>query len=83
MSRDRPQAQPGRLWLDRASAGLTDTEASIARLTAWVLAADRQGLQWGLELHGGLRLAPDSGAAHRQRSLEALALYAPPAGDTP
>lgn len=83
VSRDRPQSQPGRLWLTRAATGLADTEASLSRLTAWVLAADRQGLQWGLELPGGVRLAPDSGAAHRQRSLEALALYALPPGDAP
>jgi len=83
VSRDRPQARPGRLWLDRAATSLVDTEASIARLTAWVLAADAQGLEWGLELPGGVRLAPDSGAAHRQRSLEALALHAAPAAAAP
>jgi uncharacterized protein (DUF58 family) len=74
VSRDRPQAQPGLLWLDQTATGLADAEAAICRLTAWVLAADRQGLRWGLELAGGMRLAPDSGAAHRQRCLEALAL---------
>lgn len=76
VSRDRPQAQPGLLWLDQAATGLTDTEAGLARLTAWVLAADRQDLRWGLRLPGGIRLAPDSGAAHRQRCLQALALCA-------
>ena len=81
VSRDRPQAQPGRLWLDPATTGLTDTEARIARLTAWVLAADRQGVQWGLDLPGATRLAPDSGTPHRDRCLEALALYTP--GATP
>lgn len=77
VSRDRPPAQPGLLWLDRAATGLADTEASLARLTAWVLAADRQGLRFGLDLPGGVRLAPDSGATHRQRCLEALALHSP------
>ena len=79
VSRDRPQAQPGLLWLDAAATGLADTEAGISRLTAWVLAADHQGLRWGLRLPGGARLSPDSGAAHRQRCLEALALCAPEA----
>ena len=83
VSRDQPQAQPGRLWLDPAATGLVDTEARIARLTAWVLAADRQGVQWGLDLPGAVRLAPDSGLSHRERSLQALALYAPAPGAAP
>ena len=76
VSRDQPQALPARLWLDLDATGLAEPEAGIARLTAWVLAADRQGLRWGLRLPGA-SLAPDSGAAHRQRCLEALALCAP------
>ena len=38
-----------------------------------VLMADRLGLDYGLRLPGG-EIAPDTGAAHRRRCLEALAL---------
>ncbi|MDR0274235.1 MAG: DUF58 domain-containing protein [Burkholderiaceae bacterium] len=73
VSRDAQQAQRMELWLDFSRAGLAEAEARIARLTAWVLAADTQNLDWGLRLPG-LEIAPDSGAAHRLRCLEALAL---------
>ena len=55
-------------------AGLADPEARIARVTAWVLQADRLGLRWGLRLPGGATIAPGEGAQHRRRCLEALAL---------
>ena len=72
VSRDTQQVQRHALWLDAARTGLQDSEARLSRLTAWVLAADAQGLDWGLRLPGR-EIAPDSGAAHRQRCLEALA----------
>ncbi|MCB2034683.1 MAG: DUF58 domain-containing protein [Ottowia sp.] len=72
VSRDAQQAQRFELWLDFAHAGPVDVEARIARLTAWVLAADALNLDWGLRLPG-LEIAPDSGVAHRLRCLEALA----------
>lgn len=74
ISRDTQQAQQQQLWLDLARTALSDPEARIARLTAWVLQADRLGLTWGLRLPGQ-QIGPDSGAAHRRRCLEALALY--------
>jgi len=73
VSRDTQQAQRLELWLDFSRTNTFDPEAAIARLTAWVLAADAQNLDWGLRLPG-LEIAPDSGAAHRLRCLEALAL---------
>ena len=72
VTRDTQQAQRQALWLDFARLGGLDTEARLSRLAAWVLAADRQGLDYGLRLPG-LELAPDSGMAQRLRCLEALA----------
>ena len=73
VSRDAQQAQRHELWLDLARASLPDHEARISRLTAWVLQADRLGLDYGLRLPG-VEIAPDTGAAHRRNCLEALAL---------
>jgi len=73
VSRDAQQAQRHELWLDLARAALPDHEARVSRLTAWVLQADRLGLDYGLRLPG-VEIAPDAGAAHRRNCLEALAL---------
>ncbi|GKT22984.1 DUF58 domain-containing protein [Acidovorax sp. SUPP3334] len=73
VSRDAQQAQRQELWLDPAVTGLSDPEARLSRLTAWVLQADRLGVEYGLRLPSG-EIAQDSGAAHRRRCLEALAL---------
>ena len=62
------------LWLDYAQTGLHHPEERLSRLTAWVLQAERLGLQYGLRLPGQ-QIAQDSGAAQRQRCLQALALY--------
>ena len=64
------------LWLDwstlPANMGL---EAKLSRLTHWVLAADRDGLRYGLRLPG-VALVPEAGEAHRLACLRELALYA-------
>ncbi len=73
VSRDTQQSQRAELWLEPGRTGLSDPEARIARLTAWVLQADRLGLRYGLRLPGG-SIAQGSGAAQRLRCLEALAL---------
>lgn len=73
VSRDAQQAQRQELWLDPAVTGLSDPEARLSRLTAWVLQADRLGVEYGLRLPSG-EIAQDSGAAHRRRCLEALAM---------
>jgi uncharacterized protein (DUF58 family) len=61
------------LWLDWQHTQVADTELRIARLTAWVLKADQQGLTFGLRLPAAT-LPPEQGPAHTQRCLEALAL---------
>lgn len=73
VSRDTQHSQRSELWLEPGRTGLADPEARIARLTAWVLQADRLGLQYGLRLASG-SIAQGSGAAQRLRCLEALAL---------
>jgi uncharacterized protein (DUF58 family) len=73
VSRDNQQAQRRELWLDFTQAGAADTEARLSRLAAWVLQADKLGVDYGLRLPGQ-QIAPDSGEVHRRRCLEALAL---------
>lgn len=81
VSRDAQQAQAQDLWLDFAQAAgasggaghTTDTESRLSRLCAWVLQADRLGLDYGLRLPG-TEIRPASGEAHKRRCLEALAL---------
>jgi uncharacterized protein (DUF58 family) len=72
VSRDTQQAQRYELFLDFAQAGHLGTEHRLSRLTAWVLQADRLGLDYGLRLpHQEIK--PASGEAHKRRCLEALA----------
>jgi uncharacterized protein (DUF58 family) len=72
VSRDAQQSQRYELWLDYKQAGHSDTELRLSRLAAWVLQADRIGMEYGLRLPG-LQVAPASGEAHKRRCLEALA----------
>lgn len=51
-----------------------DTEARLSILTAWVIAADHKQLSYSLKLPGTY-LPAGTGAAHRSRCLESLALY--------
>jgi uncharacterized protein (DUF58 family) len=71
VSRDTQQAQRYELWLDFAQAG-AGTEQRLSRLAAWVLQAERLGLDYGLRLPGQ-QIKPGSGEAHKRRCLEALA----------
>ena len=73
IARDAQQPHRHELWLDHAPTGLPDMEARLSRLTAWVLQADRLGLDYGLRLPGK-EIAMGHGAAQRRRCLEALAL---------
>ena len=82
ISRDSQQAQRFELWLDLQhtgsfAGGNASLEHKLSRLCAWVLAAQRQGLRYGLRL-GQRDMAPDSGEAHQRACLAALALYAKP-----
>ena len=73
VSRDAQQSHRQELWLDVAHAQLPDLDARISRVTAWVLQADRLGLDYGLRVPGR-EIPPANGAAHRVQCLEALAL---------
>lgn len=73
VSRDTQQAQRHELWLDFAQAGHADAEGKLSRLAAWVLQADRLGLDYGLRLPGQ-QIEPGSGEAHKRRCLEAMAV---------
>jgi uncharacterized protein (DUF58 family) len=74
VSRDMQTRQRQELWLDFARAGAQAApEQRLSRLTAWVLAADAQGLDYGLRLPGQ-EIPPAGGPAQRSRCLEALAL---------
>jgi uncharacterized protein (DUF58 family) len=77
VSRETTADSSRELWLDwNASRGASalDTEGRLSRLVAWVLAAERQGLVWGLRLPGQ-QMAPDRGDAQRRAALQALALW--------
>lgn len=71
-SRDTQQAQRQELWLDAQHCGLPEQEARLSRLCAWVLMADKLGLDYGLRV-AGRSIAPSQGEAHRRQCLEALA----------
>ena len=71
--RDTQQAQRHELWLDFQQAGGAGTEQKLSRLCAWVLAADKQALNYGVRLPT-LEIKPNSGEAHKRQCLEALAL---------
>jgi uncharacterized protein (DUF58 family) len=73
VSRDTMQAQRYELWLDYAQAGPPDKEHRLSRLAAWVLQADKLGVDYGLRLPGQ-QIKPGSGEAHKRRCLETLAL---------
>jgi uncharacterized protein (DUF58 family) len=79
VSRDTQSAQRFELWLDLAQVGHFAATAAtldhkLSRLCAWVLAADRLNLSYGLRLPS-LEFAPNSGEAHKRACLSALALY--------
>ena len=71
--RDTQQAQRHELWLDFAQVGSSGKEQKLSRLCAWVLAADKLALDYGLRLPS-LEIKPASGEAHKRHCLEALAL---------
>jgi uncharacterized protein (DUF58 family) len=82
VSREREQQQGQQLWLDLAHTAIAGAappgaapplERRLSRLCAWVLLADRFGLDYGLRLPGK-EIAPGSGEAHKRQCLEALAL---------
>ncbi|MBN8506676.1 MAG: hypothetical protein J0L58_19595 [Burkholderiales bacterium] len=60
-------------WLDAADTAGLDGERRWQRLTAWVLAADASGQDWGLRGVGS-ELPLGQGTAQRQAALQRLAL---------
>ncbi|HET6603236.1 MAG TPA: DUF58 domain-containing protein [Xanthomonadaceae bacterium] len=77
---ERPGGREVRL--DYHALGQLPREPRIRRLTAWVLAAERQGLRSTLLLPGQ-RLGPDHGPRHLHACLRALALLPTGADDDP
>lgn len=77
VSRDTTAETSRELWLDwQATHGADggDVEARLSRLTAWLLAAEQQGLVYGLRLPGR-QFAPGRGDAHQRELLRELALW--------
>ena len=77
VSRDTTAETSRELWLDwQATQGADggDVEARLSRLTAWLLAAEQQGLVYGLRLPGR-QFAPDRGELHQRELLRELALW--------
>jgi len=64
----------GTLEFDWSELSGLGTEARLARLAAWVLAAEREARAFSLRLPG-TELPAGSGAGHRRAALTALALY--------
>jgi uncharacterized protein (DUF58 family) len=83
VSRDTQQLQHLELWLDLTHTGLgaapgatgdaSRLEQQLSRLCAWVLLAEKLGLQYGLRLVG-VEVRPGSGEVHQRNCLQALAL---------
>jgi uncharacterized protein (DUF58 family) len=60
------------LRLDWAETGVSGTEPRLARLAAWVVAADRDGVPFALQLPG-VELPVGAGEAQRRAALDRLA----------
>ena len=78
VSRETATSGSRELWLDWPCSVVTGRpsggEERLSRLAAWVLAADRAGLAYGLRLPGNEQDI-GHGDAHRRTALEALALW--------
>ena len=77
ISRDASSSANQELWLDLRNHSALDLEAQLSRLAAWVLMADRLGLNYGLRLPGH-EVACATGDGHRRQALQLLACW--PAG---
>jgi uncharacterized protein (DUF58 family) len=77
VSRETTSESSRELWLDWQAAAVperADAEARLSRLSAWVLAAEQQGLVYGLRMPG-LQIPPDRGDGHKRKLLRELALW--------
>lgn len=75
LARQFTRPQRDRIVLSLADAPGRTLDERISILARWVLDADRQGIEYGLEL-GAASYAPEHGDAHRVRCLNALAEFA-------
>jgi uncharacterized protein (DUF58 family) len=74
VSRETAGSASREFWLDWQYCGVAGVEQRLSRLTAWALAAEREGLDYGLRLPGR-ELPPGQGEAHQRLVLEALATW--------
>ena len=74
VSRDASGVAHQRLWLAWEQCGALAPEERLSRLAAWVLAAHRAGVDFGLRLPA-TEVPLAQGDAHRRACLEALALW--------
>jgi len=74
VSRETAGTAARELWLRWADSHGGDTELRLSRLAAWVLAADREGVDYGLQLPGA-ELPLGQGDAQRRSALGALAEF--------
>ncbi len=74
VSRETAGTAARELWLDWADTAGGDTDKRLSRLAAWVLLADREGLDCALRLPQRT-LPPGQGDAHRRAALDLLAEY--------
>jgi uncharacterized protein (DUF58 family) len=74
VSRDTAASAHQELWLEWRQCGPLAPEERLSRLAAWVLAAERAGINYGLRLPG-VDLSRAHGAGQRRTCLEALALW--------
>ncbi|HEX6708571.1 MAG TPA: DUF58 domain-containing protein [Albitalea sp.] len=74
VSRDTSASAHHELWLDWRGCTTLPPEERLSRLAAWVLAAERAGVSYGLRLPG-VDLPRGHGSGHRRACLEALALW--------
>lgn len=61
-------------WLDFDEIEVANPEERLSILTRWIITADRNREDYGLRMPG-LEFPPANGEQHRQRCLEALALF--------
>jgi uncharacterized protein (DUF58 family) len=74
VSRETAGAAQRELWLHWNDAHAPDPEQRLSRLAAWVLRADSEGIDFGLQLPGR-ELPPGQGDAQRRAALDLLALW--------
>lgn len=74
VSKDFVTPIPAQCWLDLAQTQGDDLEEKLSRLCYQIESLEKQQSRYGLSI-GHQHIRPNSGAAHRQHCLTALALY--------